>query len=185
MGQKHYVEGVVYAPNILDTDGETMLAADIKKMAHDFIASGKVLNIDTGHDNIINGCEVVESFIAKSDDPTYPEGAWVLGIRVDEENPTWEMISKGELNGFSVQMRVNKVAKKVITEVAKIFFGDTEDSVSADEVPVHKHSIYVEFNADGTVGMAVCEKAYEHTHDILTTTATATKLSHSHRFFVE
>lgn len=58
-GKYHYVFGEVYMPNIVDTDGESMTAEDIQKMAHDFIACGLVKALDTNHDHIWNGAEIV------------------------------------------------------------------------------------------------------------------------------
>lgn len=62
-GEFHYVFGEVYAPDIVDTDGESMAASDIQKMAHDFLARGMVRALDVNHDRQSSGAVVVESFI--------------------------------------------------------------------------------------------------------------------------
>ncbi|MCR5813886.1 MAG: hypothetical protein K6G15_05295 [Desulfovibrio sp.] len=68
-GEYHYVFGEVYVPNIVDTDGESMTAEDIQKMPHAFIANGLVKSLNTNHNHILNAAEVIESFIARKNDP--------------------------------------------------------------------------------------------------------------------
>ena len=89
----------VYAPNIPDSQGEFMQPTTIRKMAHSFLAKGFVNQIDTNHDNVTNGSYVVESFIARKNDPDFIEDSWVVGVHVPDSD-LWAKIKKGELNGF-------------------------------------------------------------------------------------
>lgn len=69
------VYGEVYAPDVIDSQGDTMSAAEIRKMAHHFLAEGRVKQIDVQHNNQVCGAKVVESFIAREGDPTFiPSG---------------------------------------------------------------------------------------------------------------
>lgn len=179
----HYVYGVVYAPLQVDTDWETITSEDIKKMAHDFIASGKVSNIDLQHNNQLTGARVVESFIARRGDPDYPEGAWVLGVRVPE-GPLWEAIKTGKINGFSVEMLATKVPKVVTVDIAKIAMGMTEENTD-DIVAPHRHEFYVEFDSQGNVIFGVTDEVNGHAHSIIATVRTEVSQGHSHRFFVD
>ena len=78
---KRLVFSEVYAPNRPDSDNCFMEAHVIERMAHNFIASGKVSQIDLFHNNkIVEDCFVVESFIAREGDPTFIVGSWVVGI---------------------------------------------------------------------------------------------------------
>lgn len=178
----HYAEGVVYAPNELDSDAQYMGAEDIQKMAHDFIASGHVLQIDTNHDNYLNGCEVVESFIARKDDPDYPENAWVMKIRMTEDSPVWEAIKRGELNGYSVEMYVNILPETVLVDMVKLEIGETEVN-GTDDLPDHTHEFYVEFNEKGRIIFGKTSEEHGHSHIIFTTTATEMEADHAHRWF--
>lgn len=180
----HYATGVVYTPLAVDTDMESMTEHDVRKMAHDFIASGLVNKIDTQHDNVLNGCEVVESFIARKDDPDFPEGSWVLTIRMKEDSPIWEKICKGELNGYSVEMFVTKVPKRVMVDLVKIATGATEAN-SAEDVPDHSHEFYCDFDSNGKITFGVTDEVLGHKHSILTTVTTEASLGHAHRYFVE
>jgi len=182
-GGYHYVYGVVYSPLQVDTDWETMTQADIVKMAHEFLAEGRTTNIDVMHDNQVSGAAVVESFIARKGDPDYPEGAWVLGVRIPE-GPLWEAVQKGVLNGFSVEASVLKVPKKVLVDLVRIALGETEMS-TAGEIAPHKHHYYLEFDANGVVTLGVTDEVLGHIHQIGGTTATDLADGHSHRFFVE
>lgn len=111
---KQLAFGVVYAPDELDSHGDFMVAEEIEKMAYDFMMSGKVNRIDTDHDKEENGSRVVESFIARKDDPDFPEGAWVMGIYIPDEE-IWKSIKKGDLTGFSMYGKSGK--REVIVEV--------------------------------------------------------------------
>lgn len=184
-GEYHYVFGEVYAPLQVDTDGETMTAGDIQKLAHDFLSDGGG-TIDINHNHIpAEGIEVVESFIARSGDPEYREGAWVLGLRM-KEGQVWDAIKAGELNGFSFDAFVKKVNKKVLVEIDKISAGDTELSASDDPViPPHKHSFYVEYGDDGRILFGITSEAEGHTHKIAGNVVTERAVGHVHRYFTE
>lgn len=181
-GTDHYVYGVVYVPEMIDTDGETMTAQDVKKMAHDFLASGRVKNIDLQHNGKRTGAEVVESFIARAGDPDYPEGAWVLGVRI-KDGPLWEAVKRGEINGFSFAGKVNRVVVQGVTVAkARVVIGMTEENT--DGPPPHTHSFYVEFDEDGQVVMGMTDEVQGHVHAILAPVVTEEAEDHAHRFFV-
>ncbi len=180
----HVVYGVVYAPLQVDTDWETMTAHDVAKMAHDFMADGRVTNIDIMHDRVKSGASVIESFVARKGDPDYPEGAWVLGVRVPE-GELWDAIKTGELNGFSVDMNVLKLPKTVMVDIARIALGNTEPSLATDAVEAHQHEYYIEFDSEGQVVLGITNTMLDHCHAISGTTATDKEMEHAHRFFIE
>lgn len=180
----HYVEGVVYTPLAVDSHGDTATRDDVEKMAHDFVANGFVKQIDTQHDNVLNGAEVVESFIARKDDPDYPEGSWILKVRMTEENPIWEEIKKGTFNGFSLQAWAKRVPQTVLVDIVKIALGDTEANLELEDMPPHSHEYYVELNSEGRVTLGATSETLGHTHAITTLTATEKSGGHSHRFFI-
>ena len=180
----HYVYGVVYAPMEVDIDGEVMASGDIQKMAHNFIADGLVSAIDVQHDRVQSGAEVVESFIARKGDPDYPEGAWVLGVRM-QEGALWEAVKSGDINGFSVDALVKKASRKVLMEVNKISSGFTEMSVDGAEIQPHSHTFYVEFKDNGRVDFGTTDEVLGHMHKISGTVVTDKSEGHSHRYFIE
>lgn len=99
--EKQIAFGEVYVPNEPDTHGDFMTAANIERMAADFLASGRGANIDTEHNEVMNGSVVVESFIARKGDPDFTPGAWVLGVHIPDV-ALWQAVKSGEITGFSM-----------------------------------------------------------------------------------
>jgi len=174
------VYGEVYAPYQIDTDGEAMTPEDVQKMAHDFLASGRVGKIDVEHNLQPSGCLVVESFLARKDDPDgFLEGAWVLGVKVIPDE-IWSLVLKGELNGFSFYGPVQKVSAQAVVDAARRIVGKTEQSIEG-LLPPHDHDLDIQFNAQGRVVPGLTGKAMGHAHPVLRTTATEEAMEHSHR----
>lgn len=124
----HIVKGIVYKPNELDAHGDWMEPEEIKKAAHNFMKSGNIGNIDTGHNLQKVDAFVCESYIAKANDPEgYTEGAWVVAVKI-EDSEVWDSISKGDYQGFSMWGKAYAI-KDVVPETAEVV---TEKSV---EVP--------------------------------------------------
>jgi hypothetical protein len=97
------VYGVVLTPDQVDSQGDTVTAAEIEKAAHKWLVEYR--KHDVQHDGQPAAMEPVESFIAPADlsiegQPVL-KGAWVIGVHVNDA-PTWERVQKGELTGFSI-----------------------------------------------------------------------------------
>lgn len=180
----HYVEGEVYRPLQVDTDFETMTAHDIQKMAHRFVSEGMIDKIDIMHNQMPSGAKVVESFIARKDDPVYPEGSWILKVRMPE-GQLWDDIKSGKYNGFSFQATTLKVPKTVLVDIAQIAQGETEPNTDTEKIAEHTHEYYVEFDSEGRVTFGVTTTSEGHAHMISGTVTTDQAKGHSHRFFVE
>jgi len=177
--EKRLVYGEVYAPLHVDTDGEAMTEDDIERTAHAFLASGKVNKVDVQHNCKESGCTVVESFIARKNDPDgFVKGAWVLGVKVTPDE-LWKEVKAGELNGFSFFGTVVKVPATTQVVTAKKIVGETENSTDG-LLPIHYHSIEINF-MDGDLLHGKTGVAQEHSHDVKHATATERSLEHSHR----
>ena len=144
--EKRLIFGEVYAPNTLDTYGEFVTAEDLELMCHRFMGELDNLKetIDTNHDNVPNGCFPVESFIARSGDPDFTVGSWVLGVKVGSDH-IWAQIKKGELNGFSFEALVRPVDCTVTLRQQRDLVGETE------EADGHTHLFFVQVNEQGRV----------------------------------
>lgn len=174
---EHLVFAEVYAPNRPDSDGEFMDSETIKKMAYDFMKNLEPDgSIDHRHTNeIVKGARVVESFIARKDDPDFIEGAWVLGVHID--NPEmWEQIKKGEINGFSIEALVHKKVVEVELEVPPVISGKTLKSED------HEHTFYVGYNEDGKFLGGKTDTVNGHFHLIKRGTLTEEAEGHHHKF---
>lgn len=179
------VYGEVYAPLQVDTDEEAMTAEEIKKMAHGFLMDGFTSKIDVNHQQQESGCLIVESFLARKNDPdNFVEGSWVLGVKVLPDE-LWEAIQKGELNGFS--FGGSAPAKETITVLVSMtrrMVGSCEKSEDGGLLPPHDHSIDIEFDKDGTVTKGETSFDLGHKHSIQRTTATEKAMEHSHRLIL-
>jgi len=174
--EQRMVFAEVYAPLKPDSDHEFMDAVSIRKMAYKFMRSMSLDSVDTDHDNeVVDGCCVVESFIARKGDPDFIEGAWVVGMHVDNDT-TWEMIKKGELNSFSMQALVHKDLVEVEIDLPPVIQGQTMKSEG------HAHTFSVAYDDSGKFMGGRTDSQNGHFHAIRRGTATEEANSHTHRF---
>ena len=168
--------GEVYAPGVVDTHGEFMLAEDIEQMEERFMKlDDRNERIDRMHDNVSVDAYPVESFIAKSDDALYTEGAWVLGIKVTDDQ-LWYDIKSGKLNGYSFEAMVRKVPVVIDIEYEQDKLGETEETLG------HTHLYFLKMDPDGRVVGGRTSTDLNHSHEINGGTGTDESLGHSHRF---
>jgi hypothetical protein len=173
------VYGEVYAPNVVDSQGDFMEPDEIRKMAHGFLKDMNIDQVDKNHDHELTGSHVVESFIARKGDPTFIEDSWVVGVHVPDSN-LWDQIKKGELNGFSLEAKVKRVDKELEIEVPEHVVGKTED------VGGHTHVFKVHFDEEGNFQGGQTDVVNGHYHKIARGAATEEAAGHTHRFsFVE
>ncbi len=110
---RQMVYAVVYSPEEVDSQNEFAKAAEIEAAAYDFMKSRNVLNVDENHDFDPKAAFVAESWLLKGVDSLFPkerEGAWAVGIRV-EDPELWARVKKGELEGLSMAGCAVKVRK--------------------------------------------------------------------------
>lgn len=173
---KRIVYGEVYAPNRPDSDGEFMTSEHIEKAAHEFMRAKKLDQIDVLHNNkVVDGCCVVESFIAREDDKVFLPGSWVVGVYVADPG-LWESIKKGEINGFSMEAFVTRHPQEVELEIPPVVRGRTSKSED------HEHEFYVTYDSNGLFRGGTTNVVNGHCHQIVNGTHTSSVNGHSHRF---
>jgi hypothetical protein len=174
------VWGEVYAPDFPDSQNDYATRDTIRKMAYGFMQKGDMFAIDTGHSRKQSGACIVESFIARDDDPTFIPGSWVLGVRVPDEE--WALVKSGELNGFSMDGFGVRVETVLEIEMPNRVTGEC---IKAEDG--HTHMFWVKYDDEGNfVGGDTDEGPDGHRHKILRGTCTEVSNGHSHRFsFVE
>ena len=175
--EKQVVFAEVYAPGVIDSQGDFMNAAEIEKMAWRFMAHGRVTKVDTNHDLLDNGSIVVESFTARAGDPDFIDGAWVVGVHIPDAE-IWADVKKGDINGFSMYggaVRKNRVVEIEIPD-SGVIKGDTADAEH------HSHGFTVRFSDKGEFLGGHTTEVNGHTHKITKGTATDEGQGHSHRF---
>ena len=180
---QHLIFGEVYAPNVLDTYCEFVTHEDLETMCHRFAELNLGEVIDTNHDNIPNGSHPVESFIARTGDPDFTPGAWVLGVKVHDAH-IWAQIKKGELNGFSFEALVHP-------QDVMVTMRQNRDLVGMVEKTDHDHLFFLHVNEQGRVVKGHTSKdadadGIEHDHRIRhgSMTEAGGEVRHTHRFFL-
>ena len=175
-GELQIVLGEVYAPNRPDAQGEYMTAVEIRKMAHEFIRSGKMGQIDLMHGNqLVKGASVVESFVADEADSRFLPGSWVIGVHIPDGG-LWASIKKGEINGFSMEALVTRHAMEVDVEIPPVVTGLTSKQEN------HQHKFFVSYDAQGQFVGGVTDTVNGHFHQIVAGTHTQDAAGHRHRF---
>ena len=140
--EEQIVFGEVYAPGFPDSQGDFMSREEVKKMAYNFMRKSALSNIDVNHTQERSGSYVVESFIARDDDPIFIPGSWVIGVKVPDP-AVWQMVKTGELNGFSLDGYGVRTDKSFEVDMPDLLKGET------DEVRSHHHSFTVRFDHAG------------------------------------
>lgn len=171
--------GEVYAPNKIDAYGWFMEPHEVEKMAHKFMRLDLSRVIDTNHDNVPNGSYPVQSFIARTGDPDFSEGAWVLGVKITDEK-LWQRIVQGELNAFSMEIFVKKVPAVVEYQTITKQVGETAPAEDG-----HTHFWYAEIDpVTGKVISGNTSLNAGHSHNIDVNSVTKQSNGHSHRYFL-
>lgn len=169
------VWGEVYVPDIPDSQGDFMTAAEITTMAHDFVRKGRLNKVDKNHDNKDGSEQVVETFIARKDDPDFIAGSWVVGVHIPD-SAEWALVKDGTYNGFSMQAMAVKKKTIIVREVPEMAVGFTEN------VDGHAHKFTVRFSEKGELVGGETDDEDGHRHQIKRGTLTEETNGHTHRY---
>lgn len=171
------VYGEVYVPSIPDAHGDFMTEEEVRKMAHRFLASGRVNRIDIQHNNELTGAVVVESFIARKDDEVFIPLSWVVGVHIPSPE-LWQLVKDGEINGFSIEALVSSEDQVIELEVPESISGYT------DVAEGHTHTFTIRFDENGNFLGGSTDTVDNHRHRIekATTTQPGGEGRHAHRY---
>lgn len=165
----------VYAPNVLDSQGHFMEPDEVIKMAHRFISENKQGMVDVNHDESTIDANVVESFVARKNDPDFLEGAWVVGVHI-RDSKVWEDVKNNRINGFSLQGVGKAHIVEAEIEVPSELSGKTQLSKN------HEHTFTVKLKEDGTIESGYTDEVDGHRHVITSGTITEQSEGHAHRY---
>lgn len=102
--ESHYITGIVYEPMVEDSQGNYMTEEEIAKAAHWFMKNEGSVDIQHCFKKA-DGCEVVESYVAKSDmeidGQPIKKGTWLMTMEISNAD-VWDSISKGDITGYSM-----------------------------------------------------------------------------------
>lgn len=97
------VFGIVYEPDVEDTQGDQATAEEIRKAAYSFMENGQIYKVM--HKGISVDICVLETYLAPVEFPmggeTITKGTWVLGSRIPR-GELWADIKSGEYTGYSM-----------------------------------------------------------------------------------
>jgi hypothetical protein len=173
------VYGEVYTPYVLDSDKDFMTEEAVMRMAHLFMILGLNDKVDREHDNVLTGSYVVESWVAREGDPDFLQGAWVVGIKLDDES--WAEYLKGEINGFSFQAINEHIKTHLVMYMPEYIVGDT----SVDDGHMHKFKVFFDEDGNymgGSTDYHTDENGVKHRHLIRRGTKTEDAEGHGHVF---
>jgi hypothetical protein len=168
------VWGELYVPGVPDAQHDFMSHEQVRKAAYHWMRKGQTVCIDREHDLEKTDAYVVESFIARDNDPDFIPGSWVIGVHIPDPND-WAGVKKGEYNGFSLYgkaVRQNPIEMEIPSEV--------EGVTKAEHG--HTHNFSVAYAPDGEVIGGVTDEVDGHFHVIRRGTLTETADGHAHQF---
>ena len=98
----HLCGGIVYEPNVVDSQQDWTDAAEIYKAMETFAANG--FNLKKQHSETADAI-VIESFQAEESTrhggETIPKGAWYMTVKVLDDD-LWALVKSGRINSFSM-----------------------------------------------------------------------------------
>lgn len=186
---EHEWERVCYAeilvPDIPNVFGDINTRETIREFAYEFALQG--YGIDVEHDNVdINGhgSVVVESFIARKNDPDFIEGSWVVGMKVLDD-ALWQQVLAGVINGFSFEAECSMFPVVFQNLANRQVVGVTEP----DPLDGHTHSFLVILSPLNRPISGGTGNTNGHVHAIVTHTTTESSENlagkvHNHRYQV-
>ncbi len=176
-GYERLVFAEVLIPDSLNTYGDFHTRESVREFAYGFMLNG--FGIDMNHDNVDLSDEVhvVESFIARDNDPDFIPGSWVVGMHIDNDD-LWRAVLRGDVNGYSYEAFVRKFDVELTVPDERIKYGETEP----DPYDGHVHGFYVILDEEDRPLLGGTTVANSHSHTISDHTFTDKAYGHSHIF---
>ena len=102
--EKRLVGGIVYEPDVVDSQGDSASAEEIEKGCHRYMASKPAIHLmhkeDAGE-----RVSIVECYITRQQMQFGTEvikaGSWMIVVKVHDDE-IWNDVKKGALTGFSM-----------------------------------------------------------------------------------
>lgn len=102
--EKRLVGGIVYEPDVVDSQGDSASAGEIEKAAHGFMIESRVIGI-MHKEAAGKRVDIVESYIVRAPfqmgNRIIKAGTWFLVVKVNDDE-LWGNVKSGKLTGFSM-----------------------------------------------------------------------------------
>lgn len=173
-------EQVVYAevliPGVPNVYGDIWTEDAIKEAAYAYLRAG--ILVDINHNNETSDLlYVVESFIARNNDPDFIRGSWVVALKI-EDPETWDKVLNNELNGFSYEALVAFIDGSLTLVDNYLRTG----VVTADLTDGHTHNFMVKVDANNRPVSGGTDEVNGHWHSISRHSVTDEAAGHTHRY---
>ncbi len=158
----------VLIPDVPNVFGDINTRGAIRECMEAFALHGYIIDLE--HDNVdIRNAKVfvVESFIARKGDPDFIEGAWVVGMKIVDDQ-IWQDILEGRINGYSFEALCDMFPVLFQNLRPRVVSGTT----SPDPFDGHTHAYTVVLNAINRPIAGGTGETNAHTHTISTHTVT-------------
>ncbi len=163
-------------PNVM---GDYWTPPAIREAAYAFMKEG--FGIDVNHDNVdvTGGVYVVETFIARKNDPDFIEGSWVVGMKI-EDPELWKRVLSNDINGYSYEAIINFLSATLQVQDDGVRTGYTEPALEDG----HTHAYLLRVDENNRPVEGGTDTVLGHYHAITTHTVTEMSADHTHRFNV-
>lgn len=102
--EQRLVGGIVYEPDVVDSQGDSASAQEIEKAAHGFMMESRVIGV-MHKEAAGKRVDIVESYIVREPhrigNQLLKRGTWMLVVKVHDD-ALWEGVKSGKLTGFSM-----------------------------------------------------------------------------------
>jgi hypothetical protein len=176
-GYERVVFAEVLVPETPNVYNDYWTYEAVREAAYLFMQKG--FGIDLEHDNIdlAEGAYVVESFIARDNDPDFIRGSWVIGMRIASD-ALWQQVLDNEINGYSFEGLVAFMPATLTMNDDRTRVGMTEP----DTRDGHIHTFVVMVGEDNRPLSGGTSTVNGHSHDIISSTTTEAAFGHTHRY---
>ncbi len=174
-------ERVVFAevliPETPNVYGDYWTREAIKEAAYEFMRVG--FGIDVDHDNVdvTGSVYVVETFIVRPGDPDFIEGAWVVAMKIEDDD-LWGKVLNNEINGYSYEALIAFLHGTLRMEDDGVRTGYTEPDLEDG----HVHAFMVVVDETNRPVSGGTDETNGHSHTITRHTVTDTAAGHTHRY---
>ncbi len=182
-------EGLLYVtvmePDVVDAQGDTYTAEEVKKAAYRFAKKGLVGKNDINHNNQpVPEFVIAETSILKTEDkehfPNTKVGSWVLTLKCEDlQSDLWQKVQKGSFNGVSIAGYAEDLGtdnsaaiaelKSTLEEIKKSL-GDKPDEGSTKVITTIENRIKEMEKANGSDAASELIKAFRDEMKELTAT---------------
>lgn len=98
------VYGIVYEPDVVDAQGDSASAAEIRKACHNFMIHSRKIGL-MHKDDVSDKTAIVENYVAPVDmyvgNQRVHKGTWVIVTKVNDD-AIWGDVKTGKLTGYSM-----------------------------------------------------------------------------------